>query len=364
MLKRKQPQKLNFFSRHLKLLSGYKLLNFPILLFSFLLVFSCLYLLNQRFVIQQKIRSSLPQIISSLNEIGLDIAYDNIKFNYLFFRPVITIENPQIYTLEEDNYWKVQFSDIHADYSIFNTTNLHWQFSEKGNIVFNNKLHNITSVDTFLNIHNKQERLQFGFQSNDLNIQNFADIKNISVNLQPSDIPTSKVTNGIPYYSLFIEFKDILFNNNIKHPLSSKIKLFSTKLDIINKFSFDESFLLSLETWSKNGGFIDIPQIALQWSPLILVGRGNIYLQDILYPKININTTSKGMLKFIEGLKGFSSFNSVNLYVLNILLSNKSFLLNPEDTEQTISTPIKYIDGKLSIENLIIKDFTPQTPQE
>ena len=184
MLKRKQPQKLNFFSRHLKLLSGYKLLNFPILLFSFLLVFSCLYLLNQRFIIQQKIRYSLPKIISSLNEIGLDIAYDNIQFNSLFFRPVITIENPQIYSLEDDNYWKLQFADIQADYSIFNAEELHWQFSEKGNIVFNNKLHNITSVDTFLNIHNKQDRLQLSFQSSDLIIQNFADIKNIKPTLE------------------------------------------------------------------------------------------------------------------------------------------------------------------------------------
>jgi hypothetical protein len=44
--------------------------------------------------------------------------------------------------------------------------------------------------------------------------------------------------------------------------------------------------------------------------------------------------------------------------VANILLTNKAFKLNPEDEEFTISTPISYSDGKISIENLTIKDFT------
>ena len=70
------------------------------------------------------------------------------------------------------------------------------------------------------------------------------------------------------------------------------------------------------------------------------------------------DSSSKGILNLIRDLQENSFLDSKNVFVANILLTNKAFKLNPEDEEFTISTPISYSDGKISIENLTIKDFS------
>ena len=63
-------------------------------------------------------------------------------------------------------------------------------------------------------------------------------------------------------------------------------------------------------------------------------------------------------MSLIKDLQKNSFLDNKNVFVANILLSNKAFKLNPDDEELTISTPISYSDGKISVENLTIKDFT------
>ena len=330
--------------------------------FSFVLVFSCLYVTAQSGIMVKKIRKSLPEIITSLNEVGVDLAYDNIKFNPVAFFPLMKIDNPQLYSLDERQYWNLQFDNIKIYTNLLGSPQLQIKFADHGAFSHGNTLYETTSGKTILRIDDLLSQPEFLIRSEKFNIKNLALFNNITFWLKPSNL-TEQTAKGLPFYQSLLEINNVTINGMVNYPLSSYIKNISAKADIIGKFSFDDDLLTSAESWVKNGGFMDVPQLIVQWAPLTLVGRGNVHLNGNLQPTINFNTSSKGLLKLIKSLQEISFINSSNVYVANILLSNKAFRLNPEDEELTITTPISYSDGKISIENLVIKDFDKETQQ-
>ena len=136
------------------------------------------------------------------------------------------------------------------------------------------------------------------------------------------------------------------------------MKLIYAKANIMGRIIPEDFIMTSLESWLREGGFIDVPNLIIQWEPLTLVGRGNINFNEEFSPRINFNTSSKGMLRLIKDLQQREFLESSNFFIANILLRNKAYKINPEDEELTISTPIGYADKKITVENLVIKDFT------
>lgn len=331
-------------------------------LFSFIFVFTCIYTTFQRSIAVKKIRAEMPLIISSLNELGLDIAYDDIKFNPIVFFPLMKIHNPQIYTLSEDGYWHLRFNDLKIYNNIFGSPQLTLKFSSAGNLAVSDQSYNISNQKTSLELKNLSSLPKTLLEINGFNINNFVLINNASFSLIPSTLPDVNA-KGLPTYSSRLEIKDVTINGMVNYPLSSYINMISAKADIISQFTFDGDLLTSLESWVKDGGFVDIPQLIVQWAPLTLVGRGQIKLKENLQSEISFNTSSKGLLKLIKSLQDIGFINNSNVYVANILLSNKAFRLDPDDEELTITTPISYSNDKISIENLVIKDFNKETQQ-
>ena len=332
-------------------------------LFSFVLVFSCLYIIALRGIAVRRIRSELPEIISMLNELGTDIAYDKIKFNPIFFFPLMSIENPQIYSLDENDYWKLQFNKINAYADIFGNEKLHFTFSSAGELVYNNEAHHITAGKTALNLKYTPDGFNsLNFNADELKIKSLAQIKSIGFTINPT-LQNLETNKGLPSYTSILEIKDVDINGLLNYPLSSHINLITAKADLIGKISLRQGLLISLENWVESKGFIDVPQLIVQWSPLTLVGRGKISLNESLDPEISFNTSSKGMLKLLKSLQDLSWLNNSNVFVAGIILNNKAFRLDPQDKELTISTPISYSNGKISIENLVVKDFDKETQQ-
>lgn len=326
--------------------------------FSFVLVFTCLFVTAHRGIAVKKIRAQLPIVISSLNELGIDLAYNKIKFNPVAFFPLVKFENPQLYSLTEDDFWSLQFNNIKGYSDIFGSPKLQFKFSSHGQIVLTNSLYDFVTNKVALEIRggdNQGIALRFG----DVNIKNLAMIKNASFvisSLKSSDV----LGKGIPTYKSQLTIRDVKINGMVNYPLSSHIDRIMAQSDIIGKFNYHDDFLTSVETWVKDGGFIDVPKLIVQWKPLTLVGRGQININENLQSAITFNTSSKGLLKLIKSLQEISWITNSNVYVANIILSNKAFRLNPEDEELTISTPISYTDGRISIENLVVKDFNKE----
>ena len=326
--------------------------------FSFCLVFGTVYLLASRNIAIKHIRAQLEQTISWMNELGLDMAYDHIEFNSLFFSPLVTIDTLQIYNTRGLNSWSLNFNKIKGYPNIFGAPRLHFETSGSGQFIFNDFASDMSSRKTFLDITTQNHHFDsLIFHAEDINIDSFAKIKKIAYLLQ--SIPQHRLNNStyMPSFESLFEINDIDINGLLDYPLSSHLTLFYAKADIIGRITPDEYLLTSLDTWLKEGGFIDVPNLILQWKPLTLVGRGNINFSEKFSPRINFNTSSKGILRLINDLHENGFLDSKNVFVAKILLSNKAYKLNPEDEELTISTPVSYSDGKIAIENLTLKDF-------
>ena len=190
-----------------------------------------------------------------------------------------------------------------------------------------------------------------------INIKDFAKIDKITFLLQANKNPDISSFTTSSYTSMF-EVNDVKINGLINYPLSSNIKLIYAKSNIMGNITTDDFILTSLESWLQKGGFIDVPNLIIQWEPLTLVGRGNINFNENFDPRISFNTSSKGILRLLNDLQQREVLDSSNVFIANIMLKNKAYKINPEDEELTVSTPIKYSDKVLTIENLPIKDFT------
>ncbi len=344
-----------------KLISFFKNKSLAVMacFFSFIFVFCCIYITASRNVAIKYTRFYLDKTISYLNEIGVDIAYDNIEFNSAFFSPLININNLQIYNISGLNDWSLKFKQVSAYSNIFGSPRIKFEFSAGGEFKFNDFSSQMSSSETFLEISSKNYQLkELAFHSENIDIRNFAKIQKIAFLLQKSEIKNSNTSVAVSEYDNFLEINNVDINGLLNYPLSSHIKRIYTKASIIGKLVPEEYLLTTMETWLRDSGFIEIPSLIIQWHPLTLVGRGNINFNESFSPRISFNTSSKGILKLIKDLQENSFLDSKNVFVANILLSNKAFKLNSEDDEFTISTPISYSDGKISIENLTIKDFT------
>ena len=325
-------------------------------IFAFCLVFSCIFLTISRSIAIKQMRFQLSRTISYLNEFGLDIAYDHIEFNSIFFYPLMTIQNFQIYNTKDLNAWMLKFDEVKGYSNMFGSERVRFKFSNDGLFIFNEFASKMTGNETVLTLSTKNKRLnEIVFHAEDINIQDFAKIKKIAFWSQASQEKSTKT--GTPSFESFFEINDVDINGLIDYPLSSHLKLLYAKTALIGSIEANEQLSAGIETWLKDGGFIDVPNLIIQWQPLTLVGRGSINFNELFAPRLNFNTSSKGLLRLIDDLESNSFLDSKNVFVANILLSNKAFKLNPEDEELTISTPISYADGKVSVENLTIKDF-------
>lgn len=328
-------------------------------LFSFVLVFAGIYITASRTMAIRRIRSELSQTISYLNQLGFDIAYDKLEFNAVFFFPLVDIENFQIYNLSETDNWMLQFKEIKAYPNMFGKKRIRFESTSGGQFIFNGFASQMTSNKTFLDITASDGSFdELVFHAESINIKDFAKIKKIAFLLENQPLKTTQAAVATPSFESLLEINDVDINGLINYPLSSHLKLFYTKAEIIGRPVLEKDLLTSLETWLKQGGFVEVPNLIIQWQPLTLVGRGTVNFNETFSPRIAFKTSSKGILHLIKDLQDNAYLDSKNVFVANILLSNKAFKLNPDDEELTISTPISYADGKLSIENLTLKDFT------
>ncbi len=347
----------NIFSRRLSFFR-ISIASIAACFFSFCLVFGGIYITASRNMAIKQIRFNMERTTNWLNELGLDIAYDNIEFNSLLFSPLVTIDNLQIYNTQGLNTWVLKFKQIKAYPNIFGTQRIRFSSNGGGKFIFNDFISDMTSGDTFLDITSNNGHLgSIMFHSEDINIHDFAKIEKITYFTEALSADNSDTSASIPSFESLFEINNIDINGLLNYPLSSHLTLLYAKANIIGQILPDNSLLTTMESWLKDGGFIEIPNLIVQWEPLTLVGRGSINFNEKLSPTINLNTSSKGILRLLQDLQENNFLESKNVFVANILLSNKAYKLNPEDQEMTISTPISYSDGKIAIENLTIKDF-------
>lgn len=350
-------EKTNIFKSGISSWGGFHKLFLFSFLFSFVLMLSFIQITLIRNALIRSIKTELLQTTQYLNEFQIDIAYDNIKFNNIFVHPLIEIDNLQIYNLKGKELWRINIGKIIGRPGIFNGHKLNLQLSDMLSFTYGKDTHLISSnagLKVLTDNQGKFDTLHLRLRNTD--IKDFAKAKEIRFDLRN--------LHTVPHHSLLspsleshLEIRDVKLNGLLKYPLTSEIHRIYGKFNLIGSILPQDSLYAGVENWLKNGGFIDIPKLIINWEPLVLVGQGSINFNEKLRPRINITTSSKAMLDLLDDLQKNHFLDRKGVFVANILLNSKAFKLNENDKYLTITTPISYQDNKLSIENITVKKF-------
>ena len=180
-------------------------------IFSFCLVFGGIYITASRNIIIKQTRHSLSKTISYLNELGLDIAYDDIQFNSLFFSPLVEIKNFQLYNIKGDSGWSISLNKVKGYPNIFGTAKIRFASTEGGKVTLGDFSSQLSSKETFLDISSENMLIdEVVFHAEEIDIKNFAKIEKIAFLLQSSPQKDANSLATLPTYDSLFEVNDVI----------------------------------------------------------------------------------------------------------------------------------------------------------
>lgn len=324
----------------------------PMLVFfglSLLVIFSYL----QRRAAIVLIKNQYDYVVTSLNDAGLDIAYDKIEFNALWPKKLVKAENFKIYTLNDKRSIEWSVSELTINGGLFSSRKLHLGLSKQQNLQYGKDNYKITlrrpdiSLDvTAEGINNLIIKL-YG-----LDISDIADIGEIS--FAARKIASQQINDDAPFIKTYLDIRNIKFNGLLNYPLAQDISRIYINSDIIGRLKNNDNMQAAINDWLLRNGKIEVKALTVNWAPLLLVGKGNIYFNEKFKPIIKLSTSSKALLDLINQMEAKNWLDNKGVFVAKILLGNKAYKANPEDKHLTLSTPIDYQDGEVAVEKITI----------
>ncbi len=151
-----------------------------------------------------------------------------------------------------------------------------------------------------------------------------------------------------------VEISDIKILPEFETNLPRQIEKISLNYNVIGRLEYNEIYRASLMKWLNLGGFIEVEKLILNWQPLSMVARGELFFNENMKPSLHLQTSSKGLLSFVDKACESGTFESKGCFVVKILLNNKSFKLNEDDEHLTLTTPINLNNNTFSIENIAL----------
>ena len=329
---------------------------------SFLIAFGVMFTfvditLNRNALIRN-FKANISTVIKDLNEIGIDLAYEQLEFDNVFIFPLLKIKNLSLYNLKGENLWQIKIDEVSASPSLWGWKKV--KFVNDGNISFqiDEKKWQISSGEAeFIFTLGKKYRFKSAeMYLKNINIKDFAKIKKITLAFR--DIENKNGNSILPMTTeAYLEVNNVAINGLLDYPLTSNIRRIYMNLNLWGNFSDKDGVLIGAENWLHGGGFIDVSSLIVSWDPLLLVGRGDIHFNEDFKPKMSLHTSSKALLNLLNDLQDKKYLERKGVFVANILLGAKAFKANEDDEYYTITTPITYRDGKLAVENITVKTF-------
>ena len=327
--------------------------------FSFVAVFFISLLFThaflQRQVLISHIKKQMAYSIQALNQFGWDVAYDNVSFHAFPLFPLGEINNLKLYNKFSKTSWNCE--TIRFDNSILRSQKLQFELIGKQFLTLPNGVHKIelANQEFILNIDDNGEIYLLSFKLFNISVADIADIKQAIV--LGNQISSTSLEQPAPSFKLAFEISDIKLNGLLNYPLSQDIRRIYLNSEIIGKINFTNNLRSDLREWLSKDGHWEIKDFNLSWSPLLLVGKGNLYLNETFKPILQLNTTSKALSVLIDDLEHKNWLDSKGVFVAKILLSGKSYKQDENDQYLTVSTPISVRDDALLIEKIAVKKF-------
>lgn len=318
--------------------------------------------LLQRKVAISAIKSNYAYVIGMLNETGIDIAYDDLKFNVWWPLPLAEVKNLKIYVPgEPDNFeWTVR--ELSVKTGLLSAANIDINISKEQSLKFSGSSYGVNIRNYKISIeNNKNELNSLAAEFYDTGISNIAEIGKITLAVRR--IAPQQINDNAPFLKTYVELRDIQLNGLLNYPLSQKIDKIYLDSDIIARIKKDGNGKSSIHNWLSRGGKINVKALTLNWLPLLLVGKGDILFDENVSPSVRLQTSSKALLDLINELESKKTLDSKGVFVAKILLGNKAYKEAPSDKHLTVSTPIDYKDGVVSVEKIAVYNSKEQNSE-
>lgn len=304
-----------------------------------------------------RLKLEFNKMDKSFNEIGLDIAYEKISFNRLFPFNLLTIQDFKIYRPVENNYFAIDIPEFRISTGLFNPRKININFGDIQTITIGENKYdsNLKNLDINLSFDNQTGLKNIVIEGKDIIIKNFANIENLK--LASRRIAPMQINELTPFFENYVEINNIKLDENIDFPLSKNIERIYFNANIVGLISNQDTYKSSLNSWVKLGGNIDIKKLVINWNPLVLVSRGDIFFSEKDNINLHLNTSSKAFIPTLTTLQEAGILESKGVFVVKILLNNKSFKINKDDNFFTVTTPIEIKEKQMFIENIKVLNF-------
>lgn len=313
----------------------------------------------ERYQAINTIKQEILKLENSLLAAGYDIAYDNLSFSFFSPWQIMRIENFRLYSLDKDNFKAWQCNELALSSDIFNTKNIRFHLSKAQTLQIGTKKWKTEVPQCLAEMSiNKQNQLQdFHLQAADITIENLASIGRLRFALQRAN--GHNVNDKSPFMETLFEAKDIHIDDNVAWSLNKHIDHLFLNANIIGEIQEQNIFSESVYNWIEQGGFVDIKKLIVNWKPLVMVAKGDLFFNERLEPDLNLNTSSMALADTLEEMNQNSWLDDKGVFVVKILLNNKSFKKNQSDQYFTVTTPIKVNNQQILVENIPVWQKKP-----
>lgn len=334
----------NFFHRFL-LIIGSGVLAFG-------LCFISIWLTLERNNAINTIKKEIIKLENSLLAVGYDIAYDNLSFSHISPWQILRIENLQIYSLDAANYFQWKCDEFALSSDIFNTKNIRFHFSQNQSLQIGNQNWDmdVPNLLAEMTLSKNNEIKDFNLQAADIALDNLAQIGSLKFAMQRGN--GHQVNEKSPFMETLLEIKDIHIDNYTAWPMNKHVDHIYLNANIIGEIKEQPIFNEALYNWVENNGFIDIKKLIINWKPLVMVAKGDLFFNELLLPDVNLNTSSMALTDTLVQMNQNGWLDDKGVFVVKILLNNKSFKKNQADKYFTVTTPIKINNQQILIENI------------
>lgn len=281
-------------------------------------------------------KSQINTMISNINEMGFDFAYDNFSTSYIPFTKAIKFENFRIYNLYEGEEFALNLGDMSISTPFINHNKISISLGGEQHLITkrDDLIVAIKSISIYSEYRNKKMK-KISIETGDVYINKLMNIGNLKIDL-------SKVDDGQNIAKIDTLITNVKIDDSLSFPLIRNIDKLALNLEIPIGFKL-----------RANNSKIYIDKAIVKWDPLLLVGKGNIYMNaDGL--DIRLNTTSKGLFETLEMINQAKLLDEDSFEILKIMIETESYKLRPEDKYNTTTTSIRYKSSQVSINSVPI----------
>ena len=193
----------------------------------------------------------------------------------------------------------------------------------------------------------------FNLRIADLTVKKLLTIRQINFAAQRM-APKQVNANG-PFIETHLDVHDLTIADYTGWPMNKEVEYFYLNGNVIGTIERQPIFSESLYDWIEKDGHIEVKKMILNWQPLVMVAKGDLYFNENLAPNLTLNTSSLALVDTLDKMNANGWLEDKGVFVARILLNNKSFKKNQSDKYFTVTTPLKINNKQILIENIPVK---------